>query len=134
MNIWWIFSILWIIVVAFFAMLDTKRVWQTRKKNILTKQDVLLRTNLFLMVFVLVGTGVPMLIKALQGELSLPFVHAPSWVLAITLATAILESIIASQHSVFVLKGIDMQDDSYDDSSIIDIVVRFRKDDKEEVT
>lgn len=134
MNIWWIFSILWIIVVAFFAMLDAKRIWQTRKKNILTKQDVLLRTNLFLMVFVLVGTGVPMLIKALQGELSLPFVHAPSWVLAITLATAILESIIASQHSVFVLKDVDMQDDSYDDSSIIDIVVRFRKDDKEEVT
>ena len=75
-----------------------------------------------------------MVIKAVQGELSLPFVHAPFWVLAITLATAILESIIASQHSVFVLKGIDMQDDSYDDSSIIDIVVRFRKDDKEEVT
>ena len=135
MNIWWIFSILWIIVVVFFAMLDAKRGWQTRKKNILTKQDVLLRTNLFLMVFVLVGTGVPMLIKALQGELSLPFVHAPSWVLAITLATAILESIIASQHSVFVLKDVDMQDDSYDDSSIIEIVVRFGKDDdKEEVT
>lgn len=135
MNIWWIFSILWIIVVAFFAIVDTKRVWQTRKKNILTKQDILLRVNLFLMVFVFIGTGVPMLIKALQGELSLPFVHAPSWVLAITLATAILESIIASQHSVFVLKDVDMQDDSYDDSSIIEIVVRFGKDnDKEEVT
>ena len=135
MNIWWIFSILWIIVVAFFAMLDTKRVWQTRKKNSVTKQDVILRTYIFLMVFVLVGTGVPMLIKALQGELSLPFVHAPSWVLAITLATAILESIIASQHSVFVLKDVDMQDDSYDDSSIVEIVVRFGKDDdKEEIT
>lgn len=132
MNIWWIFSILWIVVIAFFAIVDAKRVWQTRKKNILTKQDVLVRVNLFLMVFVFIGTGVPMAIKAVQGELSLPFVHAPSWVLAITLATLILESIIASQHSVFVLKGIDMQDDSYDDSSIIEIVVRFGKDDEEE--
>lgn len=135
MNIWWIFSILWIIVVAFFAIVDAKRIWRTRGKNILTKQDILLRVNLFLMAFIFIGTGVPMAIKATQGELSLPFVHAPSWVLAITLATAILESIIASQHSVFVLKDVDMQDDSYDDSSIIEIVVRFGKDDdKEEVT
>lgn len=121
MNIWWIFSILWIIVVAFFAIVDAKRIWRTRKKNILTKQDVLLRTNLFLMVFVLVGTGVPMLIKALQGELSLPFVHAPSWVLAITLATAILESIIASQSNVFVVRGVE-------------VVARFGKDGEEEIT
>lgn len=123
MNIWWIFSILWIVVIAFFAMLDAKRVWQTRKKNILTKQDVLLRTNLFLMVFVLVGTGVPMAIKAIQGELSLPFVHAPSWVLAITLATVILESIIAAQSNVFVVRGVEVA-----------AVWLGKDDDKEEVT
>lgn len=121
MNIWWIFSILWIIVVAFFAIVDTKRVWRTRKKNILTKQDVLLRVNLFLMTFVFIGTGVPMLIKATQGELSLPFVHAPSWVLTITLATVILESIIAAQSNVFVVRGVK-------------VVVRFGKDGEEEVT
>ena len=121
MNIWWIFSILWIIVVAFFAIVDAKRIWRTRKKNILTKQDILLRVNLFLMVFVFIGTGVPMAIKAVQGELSLPFVHAPSWVLAITLATAILESIIAAQSNVFVVRGVK-------------VVVRFGKDGEEEVT
>lgn len=121
MNIWWIFSILWIIVVAFFAIVDAKRIWRTRKKNILTKQDVLVRVNLFLMTFVFIGTGVPMLIKALQGELSLPFVHAPSWVLAVVLATLMLESIIAAQSNVFVVRGVK-------------VVVRFGKDGEEEVT
>ena len=121
MNIWWIFSILWMIVVAFFAIVDAKRVWRTRKKNILTKKDILLRVNLFLMAFIFIGTGVPMVIKAIQGELSLPFVHAPSWILAVTLATLILESIIASQSNVFVVRGVK-------------VVVRFGKDDEEEVT
>ena len=122
MNIWWIFSILWLVVIAFFAVVDAKRIWRTRGKNILTKQDILLRVNLFLMTFVFIGTGVPMFIKALQGELSLPFVHAPSWVLGITLATVILESIIASQSNVFVVRGVE-------------VAVWFGKDDdKEEVT
>lgn len=136
MNIWWIFSILWIVVIAFFAIVDAKRVWRTRGKNILTKQDILLRVNLFLMVFVFIGTGVPMAIKAVQGELSLPFVHAPLWVLAVALATLMLESIIAAQRNVFVVKGIESSyDDADDDDSIIEIVVRFGKDDdKEEVT
>lgn len=123
MNIWWIFSILWIVVIAFFAIVDAKRIWRTRKKNILTKQDVLLRTNLFLMAFIFIGTGVPMFIKALQGELSLPFVHAPSWVLAITLATVILESIIAAQSNVFVVRGVEVA-----------AVWLGKDDDKEEVT
>ena len=34
MNIWWIFSILWMVVIAFFAIVDAKRIWRTRKKNI----------------------------------------------------------------------------------------------------
>ncbi len=121
MNIWWIFSILWMIVVAFFAIVDAKRIWRTRGKNILTKQDILLRVNLFLMVFIFIGTGVPMVIKALQGELSLPFVHAPLWVLAVTLATLMLESVIAAQSNVFVVRGVK-------------VVVRFGKDGEEEVT
>lgn len=119
MNIWWIFSILWIVVIAFFAVVDAKRIWRTRGKNILTKQDILLRVNLFLMAFIFIGTGVPMFIKALHGELSLPFVHAPSWILAVTLATLILESIIASQSNVFVVRGVK-------------VVARFVKDDEEE--